>query len=316
MSMRVAAFSLGLLAGAGLSVGTADAASGGGSGGGPMSPSASAPQYDAAAEYRKGLEALKANDFKSAERAFGHVLEVAPDNAPTLVLYGMAKAGQDDLKGARKAYEKAVRKDPKLILGRRELAVTLVKLGEVDKARAELEALKTRQAACGDICPDAAELKAAIEEVENALGAPAAGPVAPAGIAQAPSLMFAGADRGDGAYWRAVSLINEGRYPDALGALHAAEAAWGPHPDILTYLGYANRKLGRYDEAERYYRQALAVAPAHRGATEYYGELKVERGDFAGAESMLSRLDAMCDFGCAEAEELRRWIDRARSPGS
>jgi hypothetical protein len=27
---------------------------------------------------------------------------------------------------------------------------------------------------------------------------------------------------------------------------------------------------------------------------------------------MLARLDALCSFGCAEAEELRRWIDAAR----
>ena len=60
---------------------------------------------------------------------------------------------------------------------------------------------------------------------------------------------------------------------------------------------------------------ALAIAPAHRGATEYYGELKVERGDMAGARLMLAALDRTCAYGCAEAEELRRWIDAGGEPG-
>ena len=33
------------------------------------------------------------------------------------------------------------------------------------------------------------------------------------------------------------------------------------------------------------------------------------RGDTAGAKLMLARLDRICAYGCAEAEELRRWID-------
>jgi Tfp pilus assembly protein PilF len=81
-------------------------------------------------------------------------------------------------------------------------------------------------------------------------------------------------------------------------------------------LGFANRKLGRFEIAEDYYRQALASAPQHRGATEYYGELMVERGDISGAQQMLARLEAQCSFGCAEADELRRWIDAKRAPAS
>jgi Flp pilus assembly protein TadD len=98
--------------------------------------------------------------------------------------------------------------------------------------------------------------------------------------------------------------------------LDKAEEAFGPHPDILTYKGYAWRKLGRLDKAESYYRQALALVPGHRGATEYYGELKVIRGDMAGARAMLAKLDAQCAYGCVEAEDLRRWIERGGDPAS
>src|SRR6202022_2876851 len=113
----------------------------------------------------------------------------------------------------------------------------------------------------------------------------ATGPAA--SIAPSGSLLSAAA--GDGAYVEAVSLINEHRYGDAMVALDRASAAFGPPPDILTYRGYVWRKLGRLDKAEQYYRAALAIAPWHRGATEYYGELKVIEGDVAGARTMLAK---------------------------
>jgi hypothetical protein len=81
-------------------------------------------------------------------------------------------------------------------------------------------------------------------------------------------------------------------------------------------LGFSNRKLGRYEAAESYYRAALAAAPGHRGATEYFGELMVERRDMKGAQRMLAALDAQCRFGCTEAEELRGWIAAGHSPHS
>ncbi|MDP8914597.1 MAG: hypothetical protein M3N39_13615, partial [Pseudomonadota bacterium] len=65
-----------------------------------------------------------------------------------------------------------------------------------------------------------------------------------------------------------------------------------------------------------YYRQALKVAPDHKGATEYFGELMVERGDRAGAQKMLAKLERICTFGCAEADELRLWIETGSSDAS
>jgi Flp pilus assembly protein TadD len=131
-----------------------------------------------------------------------------------------------------------------------------------------------------------------------------------------PSLLFSTPAQGDSAYMQAVGLINEHRSKEALTALSEAEHVFGPHPDVLTYIGYTYRKMGRLDQAEAYYRQALAVAPRHRGAMEYYGELKVERGDMADARRLLTALDRQCAFGCVEAETLRRWIELGRDPNA
>jgi tetratricopeptide (TPR) repeat protein len=271
----------------------------------------SAPQFDAAAEYRKGIEALQAQRFADAKRAFGRVLEVAPGDSNTNYLAGLANAGLNDLKNARKHYEKAVKADKDMVMARRELALTYLKLGDRPKAESELAALTRLQTECAGSCAKAAEIAGAVTAVQAAL---AAAPTAR--LETRPSLLFASASVGDRAYLEAVGLINEGRYEAAIDSLQSARAAFGAHPDILTYLGFANRKLGRFETAETYYRAALAAAPRHKGATEYYGELMVERGDLEGAGAMLAKLETICDFGCAEADELRRWIESGRSPAS
>ena len=279
-------------------------ASGGGGGGGMGGmPSAQAPSYDPVEEYRNGVADLQAGKFKDAERDFDHVLDVAPRNADALFMMGVAKSGRGDLKGAARSYEKSLKVDPKLIGAARELAIADAKLGQADKAQAGLATLKARADTCAGACPEAADLKAAIDAVSAALIPTGAASVAPA------SLLFGDPAHGDRSYVQAVRLINEGRYQDALSALREAQAVFGPHPDVLTYTGYAHRKLHEYDQAEFYYRQALAIAPNHVGATEYYGELMVERGDIQGAKHMLSRLENICTFGCVEVEDLRRWIE-------
>jgi len=298
-----------LLAAALVAGATALVANPGGSGG--SAPSMSAPDYDPAAEYRTGIEALQAQRYQDAKRAFDKVLKVAPGDANTNYLAGLAAAGLNDLKGSRKYYERAVKADKELVGAVRELGVTYVKLGEKEKADSQLAALKAMQQKCAGACAKAAEIGRAVEALTAAIGAPPQ-----ARLETRPSLLFASAAAGDHAYLDAVGLINERRYEAAIEALNAARASFGPHPDVLTYLGFANRKLGRYDSAETYYRAALAAVPDHRGATEYYGELMAERGDLEGAERMLAKLEGSCDFGCAEADELRRWIQAARSRAS
>jgi len=293
-------------------------------------PSSSAPQYDINVEFAKGKAALQAGDYKEADKAFGHVLKMTPRDANSNFLNGLAEVGLGKLKDARRHFDKAIMYDENLILARRELGMVLVKLGETEDAKAVLADLKQREAACAETCPQAADLKAAVPAVEAALGisTPAAAPAPAPATAPAPApepttllsassdLLFASAESGDRAYLDAVALINEKRYEQAIVELDNSARAFGPHPDILTYLGFANRKLGRFELAERYYRQALVLAPEHLGAIEYFGELMVERGDIAGARRMLAKLERACSFGCAQADELRRWIAEAKPDAS
>jgi tetratricopeptide (TPR) repeat protein len=283
------------------------------SGGGMSAPQE--PQYDPVQEYQRGTADLQAAKYKDAIRDFQHVIDVTPKAADAWLMLGESRSGAGDEKGAEKAYERSVKLDATSIAAHRELALSLIKLKQNDKAGAELAALQARSTTCAGTCSDAADLKAAIDAIQAAMAPPAAGP--PAAALDAPShLSLATPEAGDGAYVRAVSLINEQRWDDALTSLGQAAAALGPHPDILTYQGYVWRHKGDWAKAEGFYRQALAIDPNHRGATEYYGELKVLKGDMAGARALLARLDSACTFGCAEAEELRLWIDHGGDPAA
>lgn len=320
--MKRASVALAIAAGIGLVAFPAItlASGGGGMGGGGM-PSGGGmagipdqPEYDPSVEYQKGTAALQSGHYKDAATDFQHVVNSTPRAAAAWLYLGMSKSGAGDEKGAEKAYEKSVKLDDFSVQAHRQLALSLVKLKQTDKANAELAVLKARAATCANTCSDAADLKAAIDAVSAAMTTTTT-PAAAANSAPQ-HLSLATPQAGDGAYVRAVSLINEHRWDDALASLDLAETAIGPHPDILTYKGYVWRHKGDWAKAKSFYHQALAIDPKHRGATEYYGELKVLEGDMTTAKTLLARLDASCAFGCAEAEELRHWIDHGGDPAA
>lgn len=305
-----------------LTAGSAAASGGGGGGTGDM-PSVSGPLYDPVAEYEKAVEAMRVGNYKAAAEAYKHVTMEAPQASEGWYGLGRAKSELGDLKGARKAFEKAVKVAPNDVANHAQLGATLAKMNETDKAQAELDLLKQKAGACADACPDAESLKIGIGIIESALTPaatdPAAAPAAAApAAAPTPSasldLLFVDPSQGDASYSQALALVNEKRYGEALAALSKAEKAFGAHPDVLTYMGYVHRRMGELAAAETYYRQALAIAPNHRGALEYYGELKVVKGDISGAKTLLAQLDRICAYDCAEAEELRRWIDAGAEP--
>ncbi|THD77052.1 MAG: tetratricopeptide repeat protein [Phenylobacterium sp.] len=313
-TVLLAAAVIGLGATTALASGGGSMGSGGaGSGGVSNMPGNSGPQYDPAAEYAKAVSAFKAKQYRDAARAAQHVTDAVPKSPDAWRLLGAAKAGDNDWKAARRAYERAVKLAPDEITGHAGLGMALANLKD-PKAQDELTWLKAKAQTCADACPDAANLKAMSVMVEGAM-TPAATAATPKPSASLSGpMLFGGPMAGEGAYVTAVSLINQKRYDEALASLAGAQAKFGLHPDILTYEGYAWRKKGDYARAEQFYRQALALDPAHIGAIEYYGELKVATGDLGGAKKLLARLDGLCTYGCADAEELRRWIALGHEP--
>ena len=287
-----------------LSSGAPALASGGGGGG--SAPSSSGPSYDPVEEYQKGRQALLDEDYKAAERAMKRVVSVAKRDANSQYMLGLAHFGQDEFRPAAKAFAKAVRYDETLYDARAKLGVAYLKNNKAEKADDVLADLMAVKAECAGTCSGAAAIDKAIADIE-AVKNPAAEPVDTSSLA--PVITQATLEQGDLLYADAVRLINLERYDDAITELKAAETILGPHPDVLTYLGFANRKKGESETALYYYSTALEVAPAHLNANEYLGEYYVEQGNYISAQVQLMKLDALCPFGCAQSEELRGWLN-------
>lgn len=132
--------------------------------------------------------------------------------------------------------------------------------------------------------------------------------IAPAPMAHAVDSSGSGEidDPGAEALDKARSLIESRDWRSAITALERARSEAPDNADVYNLLGFANRKLNRFDESLRHYTKALSLNPEHRGALEYLGELYVQTGRTADARRIERRLAAACPRGCEELADLRK----------
>ena len=76
--------------------------------------------------------------------------------------------------------------------------------------------------------------------------------------------------------------------------------------DTLNYLGFTTRKLGDYENGEKYYLLGLDIKPDHIGINEYLGELYVATNRLDLAKERLKILES-CN--CKEYTQLKEIID-------
>jgi predicted Zn-dependent protease len=110
-------------------------------------------------------------------------------------------------------------------------------------------------------------------------------------------------------YRAAVAMIEAGDYDDALVAMRALDD--GTSADVVNYIGFIHRKLGKMAEAQMYYEAALHMQPDHRGALEYYGEWFVMMGRMEKAQEHLSRIASLYGSDTKEYEALAKMIQDA-----
>ena len=117
-------------------------------------------------------------------------------------------------------------------------------------------------------------------------------------------------------YEQAVKLINSAKKNEKKGKKDKAQSKYEKafklliksnkkkpnQPDTLNYLGFTSRKLGDFENGEKYYLQGLAIDPEHTGINEYLGELYVATGRHNLA---IERLEVLKGCNCEEYEELK-----------
>ena len=80
--------------------------------------------------------------------------------------------------------------------------------------------------------------------------------------------------------------------------------------DTLNYLGFTSRKLGDFENGEKYYLQGLAINPNHKGINEYLGELYVATNRHNLA---VERLEILKGCNCEEYDQLKAVIAGEKS---
>ena len=121
-------------------------------------------------------------------------------------------------------------------------------------------------------------------------------------------------------YDKAVTIIKSAKKYEKKGKLEKAKKRYEKaqklllksnkekpnQPDTLNYLGFTTRKLGDYENGEKYYLMGLKIDPNHTGINEYLGELYVTTNRLALAKERLKVLES-CN--CEEYSELKDIID-------
>ena len=109
-------------------------------------------------------------------------------------------------------------------------------------------------------------------------------------------------------YHAAYSLIyDQGDYAGGMAALRAL--GYDDNADVATLLGYASRKLGRYDDSKFWYERALAADPNHAVTWSYYGMWQAEQGNVLKAKDDLEKVRLICGTDCKAYKMLKDVID-------
>jgi tetratricopeptide (TPR) repeat protein len=109
-------------------------------------------------------------------------------------------------------------------------------------------------------------------------------------------------------YHTAYALIyDKADYERGIAALRAL--GYDDNADVATLVGYASRKLGRYDDAKIWYERALAADPNHAVTWSYYGMWQAEQGNVLKARDDLEKVRLICGTDCRPYKMLKDVID-------
>ena len=111
-------------------------------------------------------------------------------------------------------------------------------------------------------------------------------------------------------YLHARALIMDGKFEAGIAAMHALDQ--DDNAEVANYIGFASRKLGRYDDARYWYEKALAANPNHTLTWSYYGMWHAEQGNLLKARDHLTKVASICGTECREYVILKEVIEGTR----
>lgn len=109
-------------------------------------------------------------------------------------------------------------------------------------------------------------------------------------------------------YRAARDMILAGQYDKGIAAMHALGR--DDNADVANYIGYANRRMGNYEQSKIWYEIALKTDPKHTRTWSYYGMWQAEQGHRGKAKEYLTKVASLCGgTTCQEYVQLKAVID-------
>ncbi|MEE2933089.1 MAG: tetratricopeptide repeat protein [Pseudomonadota bacterium] len=106
----------------------------------------------------------------------------------------------------------------------------------------------------------------------------------------------------------AKKQIKAKKYDYAVYFLKEALDADKKNADIYYNLGFAYRKMKKFDKSMAAYNKALKINPKHKGALDYQGELFLTLKKPAEAQKNWKKLQKLCPRGCPDFTKLQKAI--------
>jgi tetratricopeptide (TPR) repeat protein len=138
-----------------------------------------------------------------------------------------------------------------------------------------------------------------------------------ADIQRADALEASIARDADRAKQRKIEREAQSAYKTALKRFNAATRQDPLMHEAHTYIGYANRKLGRYDASLKAYAEALRINPDYPHAIEYQGQAYLGLNRIDDAKFNYLRLYAIAPDQAAKLlAAMQRWVEVHRTDRS
>jgi len=120
--------------------------------------------------------------------------------------------------------------------------------------------------------------------------------------------------REDSGLTKTEYLLAVGKYTAAIDTANDVLTRHPTNADAYTYRGYAYARLGQIAEADKDFKRALLIDPAHLGANKYLADSYLQAGDISRAIEQMQVIRMTCgQTDCEELDELQTEIDQYKS---
>jgi len=224
--------------------------------------------------FDRGLESMARNDYVHARLEFKNALQIDARDAAAWYWLGEAEAGRQNWNAAFTAYSKAIELDSAQIQARVKRAKLLTDANQLEKARADVEAIL----AADPRSPDGLVLRASLEAREGDLDAAAGHADAALAVdANHPEalLLLAGIDR---------------HRQDLAGAKRLLARGVEAHPDdkrMRLSLSAVLQELGEVSAAREQLERLIAMDPGELGYAARLAGFLTKEGDTSAARKVL-----------------------------